>query len=185
MDFEDIRRLVLIAIASDEELAERLVLKGGNALSLVYNIGNRASRDIDFSIEGDIDSIDELGATLSRVISARFLAAGYVVFDTKIGFNPKVGVGKFVPAWWGGYLFQFKVISKDLHQKHAHDIEMLRRLSHPVADGQLRKFDVEISRGEYCGDTRLMPVGGDFALRVYSLQMMICEKLRAICQQLA
>ena len=35
MDFDQIRRLTIVALFSDDELSERLVLKGGNALSLV------------------------------------------------------------------------------------------------------------------------------------------------------
>ena len=52
MEFEPLRREVIIAIASDDFLWERLVLKGGNALDIVLGIGGRTSVDVDFSIEG-------------------------------------------------------------------------------------------------------------------------------------
>ena len=38
MDFAEIRRVTITALFSDHVLYERLVLKGGNALSLVYGI---------------------------------------------------------------------------------------------------------------------------------------------------
>ena len=45
---EKIKRLAIIAMFSDDDLMERLVLKGGNALDIVYEIGSRASMDLDF-----------------------------------------------------------------------------------------------------------------------------------------
>lgn len=54
MDLKDIRRLVIIALFSDDELMEKFVLKGGNALDVVYNIGTRSSVNIDLSIPDDL-----------------------------------------------------------------------------------------------------------------------------------
>ncbi|MGO8766675.1 MAG: nucleotidyl transferase AbiEii/AbiGii toxin family protein [Limisphaerales bacterium] len=50
---ERIKRQVVIAIFSDDYLMERLVLKGGNAIDLILNVGTRASVDIDLSMEND------------------------------------------------------------------------------------------------------------------------------------
>jgi hypothetical protein len=57
-----IKRLVIIALASDDELMESLVLKGGNAIDLAYPPAkkglSRASYDLDYSIEkGDFRKI--------------------------------------------------------------------------------------------------------------------------------
>ena len=43
---EEIKRLALIAMFSDDDLMQTLVLKGGNAMDLIYNVGHRASRDL-------------------------------------------------------------------------------------------------------------------------------------------
>lgn len=43
IDLRNIRRIIVTAISSDDYLMEALVLKGGNALELAYNVGNRAS----------------------------------------------------------------------------------------------------------------------------------------------
>ena len=51
MDFTQIRRLVVIAMFSDDVLMERLVLKGGNALELVHRLVDRGSLDIDLSMQ--------------------------------------------------------------------------------------------------------------------------------------
>ena len=54
-----IRELVVLAVASDDVLMERLVLKGGTALDLVHLPGVRASVDVDFSMAGDFASDGE------------------------------------------------------------------------------------------------------------------------------
>jgi predicted nucleotidyltransferase component of viral defense system len=61
LEFIDfVKRKTLVAMFSDDELMERLVLKGGNALDLVYGISTRASVDLDFSLDGEFSGIDEL-----------------------------------------------------------------------------------------------------------------------------
>ena len=64
----DIKKLVILAIASDDELMEQLVLKGGHAIELVQRRGNRMSRisnDFDFSMEGSFD--DDLVGVKTRL----------------------------------------------------------------------------------------------------------------------
>jgi predicted nucleotidyltransferase component of viral defense system len=50
---EQIKKLAVISMFSDDVLMERLVLKGGNALDLVHRISTRASMDVDLSMPGD------------------------------------------------------------------------------------------------------------------------------------
>jgi len=47
ISIEEVRRRILIALYSDDELMDALVLKGGNALALIYKVGSRASLDMD------------------------------------------------------------------------------------------------------------------------------------------
>lgn len=47
---DEIRKLGIIAMFSDDELMEMLVLKGGNAIALFYSEYSRASNDLDFSL---------------------------------------------------------------------------------------------------------------------------------------
>lgn len=61
MDLASIRRLVIVAMFSDDVLFDKLVLKGGNAISLVYRYGARGSLDVDFSIDGDFDDAEDAG----------------------------------------------------------------------------------------------------------------------------
>jgi len=52
---EEIKKIAIMAMFSDDTLMENLVLKGGNALDIVYRIGTRASLDLDFSMPDDIN----------------------------------------------------------------------------------------------------------------------------------
>jgi len=50
LSIDEIRKLAIIALFSDDDLMDTLVLKGGNALTFAYNVSNRASIDVDVSM---------------------------------------------------------------------------------------------------------------------------------------
>jgi predicted nucleotidyltransferase component of viral defense system len=58
VDLADVRRLVIIAMFLDDVLFGKLVLKGGNAISLVYTYGARGSLDVDFQLKAFEDTAD-------------------------------------------------------------------------------------------------------------------------------
>ena len=62
-------------------------------------------------------------------------------------------------------------------------MEGLRRNAKPIAPNQKRNFEVEISRFEHCKPRREADLNG-YAVQVYSPELMVCEKIRAICQQM-
>ena len=99
MDFDQIRKLTIVALFSDDELFERLVLKGGNALSLVYRLTARSSFDLDFSMEGDLAELPNAGDRIFRVLRDRFDAAGFVLFDEKFEAKPKTLDAHQPPTW--------------------------------------------------------------------------------------
>ena len=57
MSIDEIKRLTLQALMSDDILMQGLVLKGGNALQLAYDITSRGSIDIDFSMEREFPGL--------------------------------------------------------------------------------------------------------------------------------
>ena len=57
---EIIKRLAIVALVSDDQLMGIIVLKGGNALNIAYDISNRGSVDIDFSIESDFSEKEKM-----------------------------------------------------------------------------------------------------------------------------
>lgn len=177
MDFEEIRRTVIVAAFSDSALGELLVVKGGNALRLVHGIGSRTSLDVDFSTPGDLDE-KEVRARLERALADRFDSAGLFLFDFALERRPEAPVDS-VQA---GYEATFKVIPKAKATEYRADLERLRRESSTIGPGQQRAFLVQISAHEFCDGAEEVEID-DFVVRVYTPAMIAVEKYRAICQQ--
>ena len=88
---EKIKKLVIIAMFSDDVLMERLVLKGGNALDLIHHVSSRASVDIDLSMNGEFTSNERLTlqGRIEKVLRETFRPEGYRVFDVRLHDQPK------------------------------------------------------------------------------------------------
>ena len=71
MDLADIRSRVIVALFAQDQLLDQLVLKGGNAISLIYGYGSRSSLDIDCSIDGDFTDPHIIGDILLRSLKDR------------------------------------------------------------------------------------------------------------------
>ena len=182
MDFAEVRRCTIVALFSDDKLFEQIVLKGGNALSLVYGLSSRTSLDLDFSIENDFADLDDTRMRMFRAIRERFSSAGLVVFDET--FEPKPRVPALhQQVWQGGYELKFKLIAEAEYKALGGDLEAMRRRAVVVGPGQQRKFSVDLSKHEYC-EGKLEREMDHYTIHVYSPEMIIIEKLRAICQQM-
>ncbi len=181
---EKIKKLAIIAMFSDDDLMEKLVLKGGNALDIVHKVALRASVDLDFSIENEFNE-QELPITqgkIQKVLRDTFSAEGYEVFDITFSKRPK-RITPDMAAFWGGYRVEFKIMETDKHQKLQADIDSLRRQAIVVGDRQKRKMKIDISKFEYCRSKQESELDG-YTVYVYTPEMIVCEKLRAICQQM-
>src|SRR5436305_11747178 len=88
---EKIKKLVIIAMFSDDDLMERLVLKGGNAMDLVHRVSARASVDVDLSMAGDFTQDERLAlqGRIETVLRTTFHPEGYHVFDVKLQEQPR------------------------------------------------------------------------------------------------
>jgi len=179
---EEVRRRILIAMVSDDQLMNVLVLKGGNALALVHDVGQRASFDIDYSIEAHFPDLADVKRRIFGALRREFREIGFEVFDEV--FVPKpTQQGPNQPDWWGGYFVEFKLIQTDLYNQHQDDLEVLRRRAAVIGPLQKRKYTIDISKNEYCA-AKVRKVLDDYTIYVYSLEMIAIEKLRAICQQM-
>jgi len=181
VDLADVRRLVIIAMFSDDVLFGKLVLKGGNAISLVYKYGARGSLDVDFSIEGEFEDTEDAARRITRALTDRFDAAGFIVFDCT--FGPRPLTPSVDNPRWGGYRIQFKIIERDKHHRFNGELEAIRRNATVIGPVQQRVFNIDISRWEFCEgktETKLE----EFAIFVYTPPMLAIEKIRAICQQM-
>ena len=182
IDHRTIRKRIVLAVASDDVLVRRLVLKGGNALELIYGIGNRASLDLDFSIEGDLEDCESIGRRLEKALSDRFDAVDLIVFDYRFGIRPK-SQALNQPSKEGGYTAEFKLIERGMHLALRGDLPSLQRQAMTTGASQHRVFKIDISKYEYCQD-RVETELDAYPLLVYTPAMIAAEKLRAICQQM-
>lgn len=184
LDFiEEIKKLTIIAMFSDDDLMEMLVLKGGNAMNIIYGMTDRASIDLDFSMATDFKK-DELKIIENKITSTlqnTFSAAGYTVFDIKFAERPKVT--KTPEDFWGGYRVEFKLIEKTLYEKNKTDLALMRRRAKIVGVNGKKTFPVDISKFEYCEEKKKTKIDG-YTVYVYTPRMMVFEKVRAICQQM-
>jgi predicted nucleotidyltransferase component of viral defense system len=182
MDFSDVRRITIVALFSDDLLHERLVLKGGTALNLIYGLTSRTSLDLDFSMSADFEDIDQAGQRMFRAIRDRFDAEGFVVFDERLEPKPRLH-GEDTKPWWGGYELRFKLIEREKYEKLRTRPEKLRLDALVTGSEQNRTFTVDLSKHEYV-EGRVEQEFEHYSIYVYSPEMIVVEKLRALCQQM-
>ena len=182
MDFAEIRRLVITALFSDDTLLDQLVLKGGNAVNLVYGFGSRGSIDVDFSLEGDFTNPEEAKNRILKALEGRFASVGFTLFDQSFEPRPSVTSDQ-ADDRWGGYEVQFKFMETDGFQELRKDLGKARREALLVGPNQQRVFRIQISRFEYCAPKKESELD-DYTIYVYTPEMLAIEKLRALCQQM-
>lgn len=182
-DIKRIKKLVVIALFSDDTLMERLVLKGGNALDLIYDIGERASFDLDFSIPGQFEEAEmpEIETRLKNAIESTFKRTGYRVFDFNFKEKPK-RINDAVKDFWGGYAVDFKFIEAAEYKKYENDDDALRRHAVSIGKQGSTKIEIDISKYEICDEKKEFNLN-NYSIYVYTPEMLVFEKLRAICQQ--
>lgn len=173
-ELNKIKRSAIYAIASDDYLMNKLVLKGGTCLELAYELNHRASKDIDFSLEDDFTS-EELESIKKRILpifQAEFKKISYHVFDLNIKNKPIKMPDNIKMS---GYELSFKYLKSDLYQEFKSDLAAMQRRS--------PNFSIDISKYEYVQGKELKEFDGH-KLYIYPPVLMVCEKLRAICQKM-
>lgn len=179
---DQVKRLAIKAMFSDDVLMQRLVLKGGNLLDVVYGVSARASLDLDFSLDGAFEDDRALREIIERTLKATFAEARYVAFDVTLVPAPP-HVSDDLKDFWGGYQVAFKLIDEEKYDALRGDIERIRRNARAIGRRGSTRFQIDISKHEYCAtkETRLLD---GLQICVYTPGMIVCEKLRAICQQM-
>jgi predicted nucleotidyltransferase component of viral defense system len=181
LTLEGVKRAAVIAMFSDNELFDSLVLKGGNALDLIHKLSERASVDLDFSMEHDIqESTEDFCKRVESALNKTFQGYGYSVFDVKMEERPEV-ISAEVADFWGGYAVEFKLVSSELYKGNEGSLDELRKYALTLGRG--KKFLIDVSRFEYTTGKQEAELDG-YRIYVYSPEMIVCEKLRAICQQM-
>lgn len=181
LEHEQVRRLAITAVFSDDYFFDRVVLKGGNALAIALGLSGRSSLDLDFSIENDFENPSEAAQRLEAALKRRFAGAGMVVVD--FSFIPRPLTPREALPKWGGYLAEFKLLEEAAYKQMSADKQARGRDSLVIGPDQQRKFTIDLSKFEYTQGNIVREIDS-FDVRVYTPEMIALEKLRAICQQM-
>jgi len=181
-NLDELKKLVIVALFSDADLRSMFVLKGGNLLDVVYGISSRPSIDIDLSMREDFSDLEEARTSIERALRIAFEQHGYAVFDVNLREEPH-RLTEDMKEFWGGYKVDFKIISRDLAKSLGDNQEAIRRRACLVRSDGGTKFPIEISKCEYCDDQEERLLDG-CSIHVYTPTLVVCEKVRAICQQM-
>ena len=178
MKIEEVITQTIIAVYSTSSPSETLFLKGGSAMRLFDNLTSRLSIDADFSVHTDIDNKSKFFRELKSSVIARFRRKKLNIIDFEWSRKPGKKRAGF-PDWWGGWLCEFKLVS---FQHRGKSIETKRRNALIPDGANSSKVTVEISKHEYCGKRRIKTIQG-VKIFGYSRELLVLEKIRAICQQ--
>lgn len=186
MEYIDIRKHAIQAIYLDDELSDILVLKGGNALSIL-ELTRRSSYDLDFSLYECTYSAEELEEKFKNAIESYFEENDFQIISFKFKVKPKIqrpdSDGK-----WGGYALEFKFIEREKYEDIKNNtrpttVNAAYSQEYLNMTGTHDPVLIELSKNEYCvGYNEKM--FEDISIKIYSPWMIIFEKLRAICQQM-
>ena len=176
------KRTVITAMASDDVLLEKLVLKGGNAIVYGHKKDNRGSKDIDYSIEDEFgEEQQEIEGRIKSALESSFEEIGYIVHGYKVRERPK-NLKEELVDFWGGYKVDFKLMKQELYNPEDTHSEIQRKTE--VFETEKQIFTIEISKHEYCHDVKEEVEIDSYTVYVYPLKLIIAEKLRALCQQM-
>lgn len=181
-EFLKIKKLAIISLVSDDILMDKLVLKGGTCLELAYKIHCRSSKDIDFSIDNEFSDteITQIMSDLPEIFNKNFNTIGYYAFDFRIKNKP---VRMPIDIKMTGYNLSFKLVSNDVHNEFKDNIDKLRNRALSLGQSDKKDFVIDISKFEYTQNKEEKEIDGH-KIYVYPPVMIICEKLRAICQKM-
>lgn len=186
MTQKEIRNHVLKAIYLDDDLSELMVLKGGSAISL-HELTMRESFDLDFSLfELSTEDKEQLEEIFKEAIESYFAEEGFTVFSFKFKEKPKVADP--TKPDWGGFHISFKFLPEDIYDEvvsaHKESVQ-LQALSTAFEKmvGTKEAVKIELSKREYV-DRFVEKDLDDIEIKIYSPEMIIFEKLRALCQQM-
>ena len=120
---------------------------------------------------------------LDVAIRQTFEEHDYTIFDFNITEKPR-NLSPNLSGFWGGYQVEFKIQTLDNKSIISTNIEMARKTSQIIGLNNSKKFTIDISKFEYCKEKESVEIDG-YTMYAYTPKMIVIEKLRAICQQMA
>lgn len=178
MQIEEVITEAVLAIYTDAELSEHVYLKGGAALRMLDDLTTRLSMDADFSLDHPLENPEEFFSKIHQGLTRRFKPHGYDILDYKHRRKPqKAHPNK--PDWWGGWVCEFKLCPSSFRREPTE----IRRRNALIPKGNRKStLSLDISDHEYCGKGRSRIIAG-VEVHGYTRELLVLEKLRAICQQ--
>lgn len=181
-NIELIKKTVIKGLASDPILLELLVLKGGNAIYYGHQLDGRGSKDIDYSMEGELgESKEEIKNLIEKSLTKSFSAIEYILVGYKFKEKPKTKRDDLI-SFWGGYEVSFKIVHNNNYDPTL-DEQAISNKAEIVKDNSSPVFTIDISMFEYCQNDKEKKTLDDTVIYVYPKRLIIAEKLRALCQQ--
>ena len=175
---EEVITQTILAVYSTPSLSKIFFLKGGSALRLFDKQTSRLSLDTDFSVRKDIDNESTSFKDLKSSVISSFRSNKLDIIDFKWTRKPNK-ISKGFPDWWGGWLCEFKLVEI----KHRGKGAETKRKHALIPDGaNSSRITLDISKHEYCGERRTKTIQG-VKIFGYSRELLVTEKIRAICQQ--
>ncbi len=179
----ELQKQIITSLFSDDELLEYLVLKGGNAVDLVHGVAQRASLDLDFSLASDFPyGLKTMELRFRELLERGLGEVGYVVIDLNLAPRPG-SIAPDLKDFWGGYALEFKLVEETDYEQLKDDQRSLRTAAQDIGPKHRKRFRVDFSKHEFCEGKETENIQG-FRIWVYTPTMIVCEKLRAICQQM-
>ena len=177
MTIDMIMKAVLRGLFYCETILPVIALKGGNAIKFFYERGgHRASFDLDFSMSGDFSNLEDAKNELQSNLQDAFEEDSIHMFDFKLTETPGI-VSANIKSFWGGYTLEFKIIEAEKSELSLQD----KQRQCIKLNGQ-GKIKIDFSKYEYIDGSEELDID-HITFPVYTKEMIICEKLRAICQQ--
>jgi hypothetical protein len=178
MTIEEVLDRSILAIFKDRVLSRQLVLKGGSAIRILEHDRSRLSIDADFSVRGSISLHEACFARMAKALSRDFGHLDYNVIDFRASQRPR-RLKPDMPEWWRGWLCKFKLVARTYANQ---TLELQRRRALIPQGASSSVIEIELSEHEYCGTERKRRIRG-VIVHGYTRELLVLEKIRAICQQ--
>src|ERR1022692_3426816 len=133
-------------------------------------------------MEGDFEfgKLEEIRTLIEKNLQMTFRPEGYEPFDVTLQAKPEFLTPEQA-TFWGGYGMEFKLIEAARFVDFSQNLSALQR--NAITIGSRGKIQVDISKFEYTARKTQREIEG-ITIYVYTPEMMVAEKLRAICQQM-
>lgn len=185
-----IRNAILIALFSNDKLADLLTLKGAQSL-ILQNVSDRTTQDLDFSISHQQNiNLITYKSEIKKSLDDELSELNFKIIRFKMQPTPH-DKPKFIPnplntdfqIMYSGYTISFGIITFSEYDKQKIHSENKGKIFNPDTLDAL-KVEIDISEGEFTEPRTETNLEG-LKIYLYTPLMTLYEKARASVQQLS